>query len=99
MTSIRLDIDDEIYITDSVSENDIQSWIKYLNNPTIYANTLMIPYPYTQKDGEAFLETLKSEPRSESSRLFAVRLKENDELIGACGVYRSEKNERRAEIG
>lgn len=98
MTSIRLDITDEIYITDLVTENDIPSWIKYLNNPTIYANTLLIPCPYTQKDGEEFLRMVKSSS-SESSKLFMIRLKENDELIGSCGFYRSDNSKHRAEIG
>jgi RimJ/RimL family protein N-acetyltransferase len=98
MISNRYEIDDEIYITDLLTEEDIPSMIKYLNNPTIYANTLAIPSPYTAKDGEEFIKKIKS-ASLDSKRFFTVRSNSNNELIGACGMYRSIKTERVAEIG
>lgn len=98
MTTSRYEIDDEIYITNLLTNEDIPSFIKYLNNPTIHANTLAIPYPYTQKDGEDYLEIRKSiSPNADN--YFTIRLKSNDELIGACALHRSKSNERRAEVG
>ncbi|CAF1066195.1 unnamed protein product [Rotaria sp. Silwood1] len=98
MSSNRYDIDDEIYITDLLTNEDIPSLVKWLNNPTIYANTLAIPYPYSTNDGENFIKHVKSESLN-STRIFTVRLQINNELIGACGLHRSVKNERITEIG
>src|SRR5215475_2478137 len=98
MTSNRYEVDDEIYLTDLVTDEDIPSLIKYLNNPTLYANTLKIPSPYTAKDGEDFIKMVKANS-PDSNMIFIVRLNTNNELIGACGFHRSLKNERRAEIG
>jgi RimJ/RimL family protein N-acetyltransferase len=98
MTSNRYEIDDEIYITNLLTNEDIPSFIKYLNNPKIYANTLAIPYPYTTNDGEDFIKLIKSSSLN-STGYFIIRLKANDELIGACGFHNLAKNERRADIG
>jgi len=98
MTSKRYDIDNEIYITNLLTEEDIPSFVKYLNNPKIYNNTLHIPFPYTTNDGENFIKIVKQDSLN-STQYFSIRLRENNELIGVCGVYRSLKNERRAEIG
>lgn len=98
MTSNRYEINEEIYITNLLTNDDIPSFIKYLNNPKIYANTLAIPSPYTEKDGEDFINMIKSSS-SDSVQTFTIRLNTNNELIGACGLHRSQENERRAIIG
>ena len=98
MTSNRYEIDDEIYITDLLTNDDIPSFVKYLNNPKISANTLTIPYPYSESDGEYFVNKVQS-ASSDASMYFTIRLKATNELIGACGLYRSPKNERIAEVG
>ncbi|CAF3636119.1 unnamed protein product [Adineta steineri] len=97
MTSNRYEITNEIYINNLLTENDIPSLVKYLNNPTIYANTLHIPQPYTIKDGENFLSAIKS--NSEPTLFFVIRLNETDEMIGGCGLQSLIKNDRIAEIG
>jgi RimJ/RimL family protein N-acetyltransferase len=97
MTSNRYEVDDEVYITDLLTKDDIPSFIKYLNNTTIYTNTLKIPYPYTQKDGEEFVEFMESSSL-DLTRYFSIRLNSNNELIGACGFFRSESHRRRIEI-
>ena len=94
----RYEINDEIYIDDLLTEEDIPSFVKYLNNPTIHANTLAVPYPYTTKDGEEFLETKKTQS-TDSEKYFSIRLNTNDELIGACAIIRLPPHNRRAEIG
>jgi len=98
MTSNRYEIDDEIYITDLLTTEDIPSLIKYLNNPTIYANTLKIPSPYTTEDGKDFVNRIKS-TSLDSTRYFTIRLNTNNELIGVCSLGRSGKTKRLAEIG
>jgi RimJ/RimL family protein N-acetyltransferase len=98
MTSTRYEIDEEIYITDLLTNEDIPSFIKYLNNPILYANTLTIPSPYTTKDGEDFIQKTNSSSL-DSTRYFYIRLNTTNELIGECGLHRSLENGRRAEIG
>ncbi|CAF1143637.1 unnamed protein product [Rotaria sordida] len=98
MVSNRYDIDDEIYITDLLTNEDIPSLVKYLNNPIIEANSITIPYPYTTKDGEDFIQKIKSDSLN-LTRIFTIRLRANDELIGECGLHRSIGNERRTEVG
>ncbi|CAF2827069.1 unnamed protein product [Rotaria sp. Silwood2] len=98
MASNRYDIDDEIYITDLLTNEDIPSFVKYFNNPILHANSLTIPYPYTTKDGEEFIQKIKSGSLN-LTRMFNIRLQTNNELIGGCGLHRSIKNERRTEIG
>ena len=98
MTSIECDITEQISISNRLSHDDIPALVKYLNNPTLIANTLKIPSPYTTNDGAEFIDEIKATP-SKSVYLFTIRSKENDEMIGACGFHRSQENERRAEIG
>ena len=98
MTSNRYEIDDEIYLNDLLTIEDVSSFVKYLNNPTLHANTLKIPYPYTQKDGEDFIKRMKSNS-PDSTRLFTIRLNSNNELIGECSLNHLTNNERRMEIG
>lgn len=98
MTSNRYDIDDEIHLTDQITSDDIPSMIKYLNNPKIYANTLAIPYPYTEKHGEDFLNKIQSSSL-DTLRQFSIRSNENNEMIGSCGLFRCPTNPRRTGIG
>ncbi|UJR13926.1 hypothetical protein I4U23_000931 [Adineta vaga] len=98
MSSNRYEITKEIYITDVISNDDIPSLVKYLNNPNIYANTLRVPYPYTTDDGEAFVQMIKT-TSSANNRFFTIRFEENDELIGMCGIHGSDTNNRISEIG
>ena len=98
MTSKRYDIDDDICMTRDLTTEDIPSLIKYLNNPALIVNTLRIPYPYTESDGAAFIENIRTSS-PDSTYIFIIRLQETNELIGACGFHRSLVNERRTEIG
>ncbi|CAF3377494.1 unnamed protein product [Rotaria socialis] len=98
MTSSHYKVDAELYVTNQLTHEDIPSLIKYLNNQIIHVNTLNIPYPYTTKDGENFIEKVKS-ASVDSTYFFTIRLNANNELIGACGLYRSVKNKTIATIG
>ena len=98
MSVDHYEINDQVYLNDVVTENDIPSLVKYLNNPNIYANTLRVPYPYTTKDGEDYMKKV-NEVNKEIDHFFTIRLKENDELIGSCGIHGSKSNRRVAQIG
>ncbi|CAF3605831.1 unnamed protein product [Rotaria sp. Silwood1] len=90
MASNRYDIDDDIYINDLLTNEDIPSFVKYFNNPILQANSLTIPYPYTTKDGEDFIQKVKSDSLN-LTRVFNIRLRTSNELIGGCVLRRSVK--------
>ncbi|CAF3299228.1 unnamed protein product [Rotaria sp. Silwood2] len=79
-------------------EKHIPSFVKYFNNPILQPNSLTIPYPYTTKDGEDFIQKIKLDSLN-LTRIFTIRLRTSTELIGECGLDRSVKNEKRTEIG
>ena len=97
MTSTRYDINDEFYLTDILTEEDIPSIVKYLNNPKLIANTLTIPYPFMVSDAEALLELMKL-ISPELKRLFAIRLCLTGELVGVCSLSRPSNDSHTAEI-
>ena len=98
MASNRYEVDDDICLTNDLTDEDIPSLVKYLNNPALVANTLRIPFPYGESDGADFIEKVRSSSL-DSTYIFIVRVKATNELIGACGFHRSPVNERRTEIG
>lgn len=63
--------------------NDLDSLVKYANNPKIAANlTDQFPYPYTKKDGERFLENvMKQNP----TQVFKIAF--NNNFCGAIGLH------------
>ena len=42
-----------------ITLNDVNSLLKYLNDPDIYKNTLRIPYPYKVEDKNWFINFFK----------------------------------------
>jgi ribosomal-protein-alanine N-acetyltransferase len=97
MTSARYEINDEFYLTDILTKEDIPSIVTYLNNPKLIANTLTIPYPFTVSDAETLLESMKLiSPKLK--RLFIIRLCLTGELVGVCNLSRSSDDTHIAEI-
>ena len=47
-------IDEGYYLSDPVP-SDIPDLVKYLNDEVMYRNTLRIPRPYTENDGQWFI--------------------------------------------
>lgn len=39
-----------------ITEDDIPNLIKYISDPSVFANSLIIPFPYTAKDAREFLD-------------------------------------------
>ena len=93
----EIDVDEDVCLRTRLTSDDVPALVKYLNNPTIFRNTLKIPSPYTNDDGENFVKIVQT---VSSDLFFTIRLKTTGELIGCCGFHRhSEDNERQAEIG
>ncbi len=92
-------ISDQIELTE-VRATDKTALVKHLNDKTIFDNTLMIPYPYTEKDAEWFLNFAKEQ---EAKRGFVVKfaIRQNGEQIGGIGLMMNDKPSaiHKAEVG
>ena len=50
-----IEIDKQITLK-PVSESDKPNLIKYISDASVFANTLVIPYPYTEKDADEYVD-------------------------------------------
>ena len=56
-----------------------------------------LPYPYTEKDGEEYIQAMLS---ADENKTFAFAITVNDKAIGSIGVFRQENIHRQtAELG
>ncbi|CAF0814993.1 unnamed protein product [Didymodactylos carnosus] len=83
--TLNYTVDDELIISRSITKDDIPSIAKHGNNETIYNNTLNLPYPYTESDAISFIEMVEKSVTND--RIFSIRLKKTNELIGICAIY------------
>ncbi len=51
MSTIKIQLDENYYLSASLSEKDVDSLVKYMNDDVIYNNTLKIPKEYTKEKG------------------------------------------------
>ncbi len=65
---------------------------------SIARNTLFIPFPYREEDASRFIEKSREEFFQNRGLHFAIRLKENMQIIGAAGINLMNKHFR-GEIG
>jgi|SRR3989339_10281 len=92
-------VDSSIFLS-QMRTKDIKQLVKYLNDKAIFNNTLTIPFPFTAKDGEFFIN-LCEKKRKKYGRLtnWAIRDK-NKKLIGGCGFQmKYRRNSKKDEIG
>jgi [ribosomal protein S5]-alanine N-acetyltransferase len=69
-----------------IVKGDKLSLIRCLNERGIYDNTLLIPYPYTEKDADWWLNHVTHFERSHlKQKVWAIR-NAKEELIGAVGL-------------
>ena len=79
-----IQINNKIHLTE-VRETDKPFFIQYLNDEAIAANTLTIPYPYTEADADFFIKLSKKNKRKYKQVVnWAIR-QENGNLIGGIG--------------
>lgn len=65
---------------------DKPSLVRCLNEKGIYDNTLLIPYPYTEKDADWWLNHVTNFERvQDKQKVWAIRNRQ-EELIGAIGL-------------
>lgn len=68
--------------------DDAEELAKILSNKNIHDNLRDgLPFPYTKKDAQAFIESML---RADSSSTFAFAIVDGNRVIGSIGVFRSE---------
>ncbi|MBL7888529.1 MAG: GNAT family N-acetyltransferase [Bacteroidia bacterium] len=76
--------------------NDLESLVKYANNPNVAANlTNKFPHPYSREHGLNFIQnTMKNMP----TNVMAIVI--NDEVVGGIGIHPQDDIQRKnAELG
>ena len=66
--------------------NDIPAIVSLLNDFDISKNLARVPYPYTEDQAREFLARAVEDRAKGQSYPFAVTRKEDDALIGGCGL-------------
>ncbi|WP_350335556.1 GNAT family N-acetyltransferase [Coralliovum pocilloporae] len=66
---------------------DVAAIAQLANNPRISKNLSRMPYPYRQEDAERWIKHHQDNP---GEAAFCIRLKEDQTVIGAISVIRSE---------
>lgn len=80
-------------------EQDDTPKIAAILNDEIYSkNTINIPFPYTAENAEFWISLAKESFESNSQYIFAIRLKENPEIIGGIDLG-IDKTFNKAELG
>jgi [ribosomal protein S5]-alanine N-acetyltransferase len=92
-------VDNNIFLS-QIRLKDIEQLVKYLNDKEIFNNTLLIPFPYTQEDGEYFVNLCEKRKKKYGKLTdWAIRDK-NKKLIGGCGFQmKYGRNSKKDEIG
>ena len=78
--------------------SDVPSLLQYVNNKIISDNIINIPYPYLEEDAISRFNFILQGFKNEERYVFAVTLKDKNELIGEIGIH-LDKDHNRAEIG
>ena len=82
-------------------DSDKESLIENINNINVTKNLLVVPYPYTKKDAEWWINRCKenSKRKNKDKYDFAIILKSGKEAIGGIGLDNIDKFQGIAEVG
>ena len=80
---------------------DLPDLVENINNINVSKWLLVVPYPYTVKDAREYLRhTQKSwKVRNKKDYSFTIAKKEDNVLIGGCGIHKISKEQGTAEMG
>jgi [ribosomal protein S5]-alanine N-acetyltransferase len=99
----KLSLINQKHFLSPFEEKDIPLLVKHLNNISIYNNTCEIPFPYTQKDAEKWLNLNKEQFQKHKFHLnYAIRNNKNEAIgsVGFKGIHLTcGVNKYRDEIG
>ncbi|MFA5135650.1 MAG: GNAT family protein [Patescibacteria group bacterium] len=79
-------------------QGDYAALAEKINDRDIYRFTLQIPYPYSKKDGKAFIKTVLQQYKKKAAEHFHLAIDINGELSGCVSLMNIEKGHK-AEIG
>jgi len=84
---MNIQVNKHIHLS-AIEASDKINLVKYINHPTIANNTLTIPHPYSEADGDFFLNLIKAK-NEELGKIsnWAIR-NEAGEFIGSIGLLR-----------
>jgi len=85
-------------LLDAVTESDVGKIAQLAGDRDVARGTLGIPHPYGISDAESWIRGLPDEERSAKSVTWAIRRKENSDMIGCVTLFVFAKHGR-AEIG
>lgn len=91
-------LETERFILRPPLKKDIPTIIKHMQHPSISANTLHIPYPYSKIDAMTWVTKSKQEIVKGLSYTFCIIYKKTNEMIGAIGLHMN-TDHNRAEAG
>ena len=81
---MRIVVNDEIHLSE-VRSSDKEALIAHLNDRDIYDRTLRIPFPYTEKDADGWLDRIVKNTEQQGRPVnFAIR-SADESLVGGCG--------------
>lgn len=80
------EIKTEKLILNQPEENDLGRIVRILNHPVYSKNTINIPFPYSENNARFWLELAKSGFENKTHYIFAIRLKENSQIIGGIDL-------------
>ncbi|MCB0655802.1 MAG: GNAT family N-acetyltransferase [Saprospiraceae bacterium] len=69
-----------------IHADDVSRLIEYLNDPDIYANTLLIPYPYSQADALKFITINRELESNHDLHVNWMITDPEDRVIGGIGL-------------
>lgn len=82
-------------------KKDISDVVRNLNDLKVSQWLLVVPYPYTRKDGLWYVnhceEKLKEKPQKDYG--YWMELKETGEIIGGIGLHKVDHARRKGEVG
>jgi ribosomal-protein-alanine N-acetyltransferase len=81
-----------------IAERDVSTMTSLANDVDIAANTLNLPYPYSEADAVAWRVLAQQGFRLGSAFTFAIELKQTQTFVGSIGIQ-VEKRFDRAEVG
>jgi len=96
---MKILVNDQVHLS-PFCPADVPALIEHLNDRDVYDRTLRIPFPYTAKDADEWLQLLAQVARQQGRPVhWAIRTVE-DALIGGCGFEGLQVGKsHRAEVG
>jgi RimJ/RimL family protein N-acetyltransferase len=96
-----LRIETERLVLRGFEDHDLDNLVKGIGDIAVSRNLLLVPYPYTKKDGKWWLNHCKEE-QCKKERVeynFAMELASEGRFIGAIGLSKVKEFEGTAEVG